>query len=223
MRSMRSVALVSGASVVVAVLVASPAAAERYAEGDPARDMQVQVPPAHETSPANTHSRLDIRRVVVRHTNNVVKIRVVMGALTRPRSDEWFGLSGFVKVNRAAQPSESVAWQWELRFDEESPQGLGLWVVDAEHQEQDGCDGDTYEGLWARAHYDRNWVTVIIPRRCLALDQPPNVRPRWVRVSVTTSHTPGTDPREYFDRLGSRVANPWDLGDPHFTPRLYAD
>ena len=78
--------------MVAAVLVASPAAADRYTEGDAARDMRVQMP--HEISPAPTHRKLDIRRVIVRHTDEVVKIRVLMGALTPPHGDEEFGLLG---------------------------------------------------------------------------------------------------------------------------------
>ena len=220
MRAIRSVALLLSAALLAVVLVAPPAVADRYTESDPAGDMAVQMP--HVISAAPTHRRLDIRRVIVRHTTDFVSIRVVLGALTRPRGDEWFGLRGFVKVNREAQPSESVAWEWEVTFDKRHRrQGFRLLILDAAYFEQFGCDGSRDKGFRAAAHYNGNWVTVIIPRRCLALDSYTDVRPRWVQVSVTTMHALGPR-RLYFDHLGSQVVGPWhDEGIAHFTPRVY--
>ena len=145
---------------------------------------------AFEDSSATGHLTLDVRHVVVRHTDEVVLIRVVTQALTRPRGDETFMLYGLVKVDQPAQPSESDAWYWSVSFDERHRrQGTGMWVVDAAYGEQFGCS-NTDKGPRATAHYDGNWVAVTIPRRCLALDGT-NARPRWVQVSVNTSHSLG--------------------------------
>ncbi len=224
MSSIRSVALVSGAALLAAVLIAPPAAADRYTESDPHGDMAVDMPQTSGFSLAPTHHKLDIRHVIVRHTDHFVTIRAVVRHLTRPRGDESFSLFGSIKVNRRAQPSESVGWNWWVDFDESRPrEGVRLFVLDAAYQEQFGCDGSVDEGFKARANYDRNRVTVIIPRGCLALDSFPNVRPQWVQVSVTTSHQLGLDRPWYFDNLGSQVEDPQypTLSNSHFTPRLY--
>lgn len=226
MRHIRPVALISGAALLAAVMVTPPAVADRYTGSDPAGDMAVQeASPTYVIAPAQTHRRLDIRRVFVRHTADFVSIRAVVGALTRPRGDEYFGLRGFVIVNRQAQPSEADAWQWEVYFDKRHRRhGDFLWVTDAQHQEQYGCDRFNFKvgGFQATAHYNGNWVTVTIPRRCLAFFDT-DVRPCWVRVSVSTLHGLGPDEPTYFDHHRSQVPNPspsrWD--SHFFTLRLY--
>jgi hypothetical protein len=203
MRRVRSLPLVTVAALLAAVMVAPLAVANRYTEVDPAGDMAVALPGANE--PAPNHRRLDIRRVFVRHTENVVKIRIVMRALTRPR-DDGFHLGGHLEVNRQAQPSPSLAWQWDVYFDKDHPRhGSNMWVVDSGYQEIFGCDGRD-QGLDATAHYNGNWVTVIIPRRCLTRrddfvdpDAYTPVLPRWVRASVETEHAPGNNRPRYFD------------------------
>jgi hypothetical protein len=222
MISFRSAAFVSGAVLLAAALVASPAAADRHTELDPAGDMRVEVARTGEVSQAPSHRKLDMRRVIIRHTDHFVFIRAFARSLTRPRGSESFRLSGFVKVNRRAQPSESVGWLWEVEFDQFHPRvGGRLFIVDALHEEEYGCDGFMDKGFKAGANYGLDRVTVIIPRRCLALDGLPNVRPRWVQVSVTTLHRFGVK-RSYFDHLGSQVRTPFPtLRNSHFTPRLY--
>ena len=220
MRSIRSVALLLGAVLVAAVLVAPPAVAERYTESDPAGDMGAVLAPTFETVPAPSRRKFDIRRVTVRHSDNFVSIRAVMRAMPRPRGDESFLVSGVVKVNPGAQATEGGAplgpWQWEVKFDESHPQGYNFWLVDTAYHSLYGCDDGSWdEGFKARANYDRNRVTLSIPRGCLAPIDLPDVRPKWVRVSVTIWHTIGTDLGYYFDPFGA------DLSQSHFTPRLY--
>jgi hypothetical protein len=218
--AIRSSAFVSGAVLLAAALVAPPAAADRYTELDPAGDMRVEMARTGEVSPAPSHRKLDMRRVIVRHADHFVFIRAYMRSLTRPQGNEEFHLFGFAKVDRRAHPSESVAWFWEVEFDRFHPRvGGRLFVTDAEHQEEYGCDRFTQKGFKAGANYDLDRVTVIIPRRCLALDFNPNVRPRWVQVSVTTWHQLE---HSYFDHLGSQVRTPFPtLRNSGFTPLLY--
>ena len=223
MTASRTWIAVSGAALVGALLAPSPAYADRHEESDPAGDMAVPSFRTGEISTAPGHRNLDIRHVTIRHTNHFVLIRVVNRALTRPRAREWFGLFGFIKVNKPAQPSESAAWTWEVEFDAKRPrEGGRLFITDAEHQEEAGCDSFGDKGLKARANYDRDRVTVIIPRRCLVL-QGLRVRPAWVQVFVTTAHG---GRRFYYDHLGAPARV--DLGgqfnsgyDRWLTPRLY--
>ena len=214
--------MVSCAAVLIALTIA-PAQADRHEESDPAGDMAVQSNQTGEISTVPAHRDLDIRHVTIRHTNHFVLVRALTRALTKPRDGESFHLFGFIKVNRRAQPSESAAWTWEAEFDEHRPrEGDRLFIVDAEHQEQFGCDGFSDRGLKARANYDRDRVTMIIPRRCLVLDGL-RVRPAWVQVFVTTAHSRG---KFYYDHLGAPASivlggqfnssyNRW------LTPRLY--
>ena len=212
MRAIRSVALLSGVALLATVPIAPPAAADRYAESDPARDMAVSMPDEDSPLAAPTHHKLDIRHVVVRHTNQVVSIHVQVRHLTRPRGDEEFGLHGVVQVDRAARPSEGETWTWQVwGFDKRHPrEAWRALVLDSAYFEQPGCSY-TDKGLRARADYDRLRITVVIPRHCLALAGA-KVQPRWVKVSVSTWHSRGLDRPSYSDRLGSQR---------HFTPRLY--
>ena len=231
MRAVRFFALVSGAGLLAVVLVAQPAVADRYTEGDPAGDMVAApngtVPEPDEVVPAPGHRRLDIRRVFVRHTTRALIIRVVMRALTRPQGQEDYFLGGFVQVNRQARPSpyDENPWQWAVIFDEEHVrQGSPpLGVYDADYDETNGCGDPGDGGIDATAHYNGNWITVIIHRGCLALGT--HAVPEWVRASVHCSH--GSGPVSYADRLWRRSPDSWlpvlgDRGTAHFTPRLYA-
>jgi len=227
MRAVRFIALVSAAGLVAAVLAAQPAVADRYTEGDPARDM-VAAPRAaypHAVVPAPGHQRLDIRRVFVRHTARVLIIRVVVRALTRPEGEDYF-LGGFVQVNRQARPSpyDDNPWQWAVIFNEKHVRhASSLGVHDADEDDLPACQrGDGH--IDAVAHYNGNWITVTIPRGCLASGTSPAVL-EWVRAAVHCSHSPGRV--SYRDRLWSRSPDPWlpalaDRGTAHFTPRLYA-
>jgi hypothetical protein len=229
MRAVRFIALVSGAGLLAAVLVAPPAVADRYIEGDPAGDMveapNGTVPEPDEVVAAPGHRRLDIRRVFVRHTARVLIIRVVVRALARPEGEGYF-LGGFVQVDRQARPlpDDDDPWQWAVIFDEEHVRhGSSLGVYDADFDDVPGCqrgDGD----VDAVAHYNGNWITVSIPRGCLAGGDSPAV-PEWVRAAVHVSH--GVGLRSYADRLWRRSPDPWlpvfaNRGTAHFTPRLYA-
>ena len=167
--------------------------------------------------------------MTVRHTAHFVSIRVRTRALTRPRHNEQFNLFGFVKVNRRAQPSESAAWTWEVEFDKQRPrQGDRMFILDATHQEEFGCTGYNDAGLKARANYKRDWVTVLIPRRCLVLAEAnPNVRPQWVRLSLSAFHSRGNYRRQYYDNLrapaGVAFGDQFNSDyDRWLTPRLYA-
>jgi hypothetical protein len=223
----RTSAVLSGAALMGALLAAPTAHADRYEEADPAGDMAISKGGSAQPRPA--HRNLDIRHVTVRHTDHFVSVRVVTSALTRPRNNEQFDLFGFIKVDRRAQPSESAAWTWEVEFDKQRPrQGDRMFILDAEHQEEFGCDGYTDSGLKARANYRRDRVTVVIPRRCLVLQEArPNIRPEWVRVSVTAVNSRANFRRQYFDHLRAPASVP--MGgqfnsdyDRWLTPRLYA-
>jgi hypothetical protein len=200
-----------------------PAVADRYEESDPSGDMAVQSDRTGEISTFSGHRSLDIRHVPVRHTDHFVLVRVITRALTRPRAREGFALFGIIKVDKRAQPSESAAWTWETWFDVHRPrEGGSLFILDAEHQEQFGCDGFGDQGLKARANYDRDRVTMMIPRRCLAL-QGLRVRPAWVQAFVTTAHG---GRKFYYDHLDApaRVVLGGQFNSSYnrwLTPRLY--
>lgn len=213
---------VLAAAALLAGLLAAPAHAERYRETDPAGDMVVWDDGV--VSPAPERRNLDLRRVKVRHGENRVVIRAAMRALKVPkRKSQTFGLAGFIKVNPEAQPSESVAWRWEVEFNKGRPRhGTRLFILDAEHQEQFGCDWVTHPALKGRANYRDDVVTVTIPRHCLALDDEEDVRPRWVRVSVSTVSPITTDPVKFFDHMGPDAGTWPELRSAHFTPRLFS-
>jgi hypothetical protein len=218
-----AILLAAAGTALAAVLLAAPTAhADQYTQDDPAGDMSRDG--RRGAVPAPGHSNLDIRHVIVRHTDHFVSIRAVVDTLTRPRGDESFHLSGFVKPNRQARPWESTAWSYEVEFDRTKPRiGDRMFILDSTHQEMFGCSGYSDHGLKARANYDRDRVTMIIPRRCLnTQDDNPDVRPRWVQVSVQASHSPRTRTR-YFDRVNAPHPSSGDiyLAGSYFTPRLY--
>jgi hypothetical protein len=225
MRAVRFTALVLGAGLLEAVLVAQPAVAQRYTEGDPAGDMVVTKlfgKDKGDFAVAANHRHFDIRRVFVRHTPRVVIIRTVLRALVRPRDKERLGLGGYINVDRHARPSESEGWRWDVYFNKNYPiNGLRLSVANASYNEEVSCWGKA-DGLHAVAHYEGNWVTMTIPRRCLGYGSEP--LPRWVRVSVYSSdYMREGDFPTYWDRLRAQTPDPWpDPAKPHFTPRLYA-
>ena len=183
-RSRAAISTTATVTALIAALVATPPAhADRYTQDDPAGDMSRQDGGSGAISPAPGHAAIDIRHVIVRHTDHFVSIRAVFDRLNRPRGAEGFGMSGFVKPNRRARPWESTAWTWEVGFDKTKPRvGDRMFVMDSTHQEMFGCAGYSDHGLKARANYHRDRVTVIIPRRCLTMDDRPNIRPRWVQV-----------------------------------------
>lgn len=206
----------------LAAMLAAPAHAERYRETDPAGDMVVSDDGV--VSPAPEQRHLDLRRLKVRHTQHRVFIRAAMRALKVPKKkSQTFGLAGYIKVNQQAQPSESVAWTWEVEFNNSRPRhGTRLFILDAEHQEQFGCDWVTHPKLRGRANYRDDVVAVSIPRHCLALDEDVDVRPRWVRVSVS-SMSITLNPVKYFDHMGPDAGTWPELRSAHFTPRLHVD
>jgi hypothetical protein len=203
-------ALFTGAGLLAALLVASPAAADRFGERDPAHDTTVFDPTTGTEAPAPRHAKLDIRRVVVRHTDVALIVRVIFRRFTRPVGDEHFQISGHAKVDRQAWPSESDHWHWWVDFDKDHAVRSPVAVLDGEHEQQFGCY-PADERLRARALYGHDWVKVVIPRHCLAYL--PNIRPRWVKASVGVQHFLGGDQPIYSDNLGAFS---------HFTPRLYA-
>jgi hypothetical protein len=208
-------------AALVVALLAAPAYAERYRETDPAGDMVAWDDGV--VSPAPERRNLDLRRVKVRHREHRVVIRAAMRALRVPKTrSQTFGLAGFIKVNPEAQPSESVAWRWEVVFNQGRPRhGTRLFILDALHEEQFGCDWLTHPGLKGRANYRDDVVTVTIPRHCLALDDEEDVRPRWVRVSVSTRST-SLSRVGYYDHMGPDAGAWPELGAAHFTPRLFS-
>lgn len=231
MSLIRSAALASVAGLFGTVLAATPAAADRYTESDPVGDMwerRYDGPGSSEQySAAPEHEELDIHRVVVRHAPRVVFIRVFFRSLTRPGGEESFGFGGFFKVNRAAQPPGGGAWQYMLGFSPgERP---AFYIQDSTHFETAGCYSDAESGrgtaLRARLDYDRDHLTMVIPRQCLneAGVLGPDVPPRWVRVSLSAWHGLGLDQPSWGDRLGgpaiSVLAN---VSNSHFTPRVYS-
>lgn len=219
MRGTRSRVLLSLITALAAALLAAPPAqADRYEESDPAGDMAMAP-----SKPAPAHRNLDLRHVRVRHTEHFVLVRAVMAALTRPRGDEEFDLRGFVKVNRQALPGEGLGWSWEVEFDKQRPRvGDRLFILDAGYQELYGCSGFGNRGLTARANYDKDHVTVIIPRNCLEEQGGRRVLPEWVQVSVTSQNSRNNYRRQFFDHLGEPSREAWPiLQNSHFTPRLY--
>jgi hypothetical protein len=200
-------------AALLAALFAAPAHAEGHRETDPAGDMVVS-----NGSPAPEQRNLDLRRVKVRHREHRVVIRAAMRALRVPKKGKWpdFFMTGYIKVNPEAQPSESVAWTWEVEFNKHRPRhGTRLFILDAEHQEQFGCDWDTHPAFKGRANYRDDVVTVTIPRHCLALDDEVDVRPKWVQVSVTA-----ISGGKHYDHMGPDAGTWPELGSAHFTPRL---
>lgn len=208
-------------AALLAALLAVPAHAERYRETDPAGDMVVWDDGV--VSPPPERRNLDLRRVKVRHGEHRVVIRAAMRALKVPKKkSQTFGLAGFIKVNPEAQPSESVAWTWEVEFNKGRPRhGTRLFILDAEHQEQFGCERATHPALKGRANYRDDVVTVTIPRHCLALDAEEDVRPRWVRVSVSTMSIT-VKPVKYVDHMGPDAGAWPELRSAHFTSRLFS-
>jgi len=222
-RSMRHAVAVSCAALVGALLVASPAHADRYTKGDRAGDM-VRVNRVNEGFAAPGHRNFDLRSVTVRHTKHFVSIRGVAWSLRR-LDLETFYLGGFIKTNQRKGAPESE-WSWDVEFnnDKRPREGSRLFIMDAEHGESYGCDGYGDRGFRARANFDRDRVTVIIPRRCLDShgwgSQP---RPRWVRVSVGVLTGPARGAWYYIDDLGSR-SRPmgYYIWNSYLTPRIYA-
>lgn len=207
-------------ALIAALAATPPAHADRYAQDDPGGDMSRGGGGSGAESPAPGHSALDIRHVIVRHTDHFVSIRVVVETLTRPRGTEAFFLDGFVKPNRRARPWESTAWTWEVEFDKTKPRvGDRIFIMDSTHQETLSCDGWRTPGLQARANYDRDRVTMLIPRRCLT---EANALPKWVQASAFASHVPRRR-AYYFDQFNAPIpsSDSYYLEGSYFTPRLY--
>jgi hypothetical protein len=105
----------------------------------------------------------------VRHTDNLVFVRAWVDRLPRPRYGETFDVDGIIKVDRPARPRLYGAGAWEASFDEHrTREGDDLFILDKEHEELVGCSGKHNAGFKARANYDADRVTIIIPRTCLA-------------------------------------------------------
>ena len=211
--------LVLSMAFLLAALLSAPAHAERDRETDPAGDMGK----GYRGASAPEQRNLDLRRVVVRHTQHRVVIRADMRALNVPKKSQWFGLYGYVKVNPEAQPQPSdgnVAWSWEVEFNKSHREyGTRLFILDAEYQEMGGCSGFAVKTFHGRAYYKVDVVRVAIPRGCLADHEDHGVRPKWVQVSVSTSYWDGS--QSYQDGLcmGSK---PWPpFTRVHYTRRLY--
>lgn len=218
----RLAALLCCVALVSVVCAGSPAHADRYRKRDAVGDMWAWHQKVWRNSAAPAHRNLDLREVLVRHTQRVVMIRAVMSELRRPRAG-FIRMSGYVRVNRRAQPQEGGrAWAWSVDFDRHHPwRGTDFYVTNAVFMAQDGCQGRFNPGLRAHANYERDRLTVFIPRHCLA-----NLaRPRWVRASVSTEDD-SLVRRGYFDHLGKpQPTRPWPQykwWHSYFTPRLRA-
>ena len=218
----RTTAVVSSAAVLIALMVV-PAVADRYEESDPAGDMAVQSDRTGEISTFSAHRNLDIRHVTVRHTQHFVLIRAVTRALTRPRAEEGFALFGFIKVNDARRPRRVRPGPGRPGSTRTYPGKAAVCSSSMPNtRSSSAATGSGDKGLEARVNYDRDRVTMIIPRRCLAL-QGLRVRPAWVQVFVTAAHG---GRRFYYDHLGApaRVVLGGQFNSGYnrwLTPRLY--
>lgn len=180
---------VATATCLALALTAPSAHAQQYAKPDPTGDMVTDTDTGVAVVP--THHNLDISRVVVRHLPHRITIRVAFDELHVPSGSKrtWYGLVGFMHVNRRAMPYRNTAdgpWQWEAQFDSKHPHVTDqIGVLDAENEEEYNCYGRGIKGLFVHVDYRKDFIYASYPRYCIG-PYHSHIRPKWVRVSVTS-------------------------------------